>query len=232
MIYISVGHGSHGKDPGAVANGTNEFTECSAVASLLEKMYGMKMIPRDLTLKERIVWVNTHLTSSDVLIELHMDAATPVAKGATVFYREGNIDMGKSAQKFLSAYCAFSGTSERYVLTDAASRFGRLGIIRDVKCKPLLIELGFITNVADLSMVRANAANAIIRAINSTFITTPSMDTHESVPEWMQDACDWIKLTGISTGDRPLDTMKRGEVFELLRKLTIYLNNKYEPGAH
>ena len=86
MMYLSVGHS--GNKVGAVANGTTEFQECAKIAeTVVEQAHGtITLVPTTLDILPRIKWINEHAKESDVLIELHMDSASPTARGATVFY--------------------------------------------------------------------------------------------------------------------------------------------------
>jgi len=221
-LYISIGHGSHDTDPGACANGTTEYKECLRIGQHVTGYTDIKLVPVNLTLKERIQWVKTHLTPVDTVIELHMNAANPVAQGSDIFYRTEDKASGQLAQRILHMYCRESGIRERMTLGDTQSRFGRLGIIRDVPCQAFLIELGFLTNENDLNIVRSKAEKALLTTLTDLF-TIPLHTMKEEVPQWMQDACTWVKENDIATGDRPLDTITRGEAFELLRKFTSFI---------
>lgn len=221
-LYVAIGHGNYGSDPGACANGTTEYKECLRIGQHVTGYTDIKLVPINLSLKERIQWVRKNLTPLDTLIELHMNAAAPAAQGSDIFYRTEDKNAGQLAQRILHMYCRESGIKERLVIGDTNSRHGRLGIIRDVQCQSFLIELGFLTNENDLNSVRAKAERALLTTLTDLF-TIPLHTMKEEVPQWMQDACTWVKENDLSNGERPLETITRGEAFELLRKFTSFI---------
>lgn len=49
--------------------------------------------------------------------------------------------------------------------SDLTNRLGNLGFTSEVKCAALLVELGFLTNLAELNVVRQYGAKACIAGI-------------------------------------------------------------------
>lgn len=189
-LFLGAGHG--GKDPGAIAYGTSEYNECEkiarrAVKSLRDDGVDAVLVPLGLTLKQRIAWVNQNTSSVDYLIEIHMNAASPQATGAEAFFYDGSEYSKNLCASFLQTYCNNINLKNRGVKPDTATRFGRLGIIRDTTPIALLLELGFITNEHDLKQVRRDGQEALESACRGI------MGVEEKQPEiseWGKPAVD------------------------------------------
>ncbi len=154
MIYIGAGHGGGG-DRGAVANGSTEWDVCTKV---MQKVYEahpdrVRVIPQRLELRNRINWLQKNLSDQDVYIELHMNAASAKATGTEVFYLDGNISRRNTATGMSNRFSKEIGLVNRGAKPDTKTRFGRLGVIRDVRCQSYLIEMGFLTNTMDKKKV-------------------------------------------------------------------------------
>ena len=93
-----------------------------------------------------------------------MNAASAQANGAEGFYYDGSQESMERCVKLLGAYVGNIGLRSRGVKPDTATRFGRLGIIRDTKPWAFLLELGFITNLNDLNIVRREGKDAFVQA--------------------------------------------------------------------
>lgn len=165
-VYLSAGHS--GGEVGAVANGTNEETECKRIveeAIEICQKAGFKTVykvPTDLKLASRINWINTNIPVGDTLvIDVHMNSASALAKGAEYYFFRGNDYAQRTASNQLKQWCKDTGIASRGIFPDTDTRHGRLGIIADTKPFVLLLEMGFITNTDDLEKVRKKAARAL-----------------------------------------------------------------------
>jgi len=216
-IFISIGHGSHGKDPGAVANSTTEYNECLSIMHELQKISsGFILVPVNLTLVERIRWVKQNTSIADHLIELHMNSANG-ADGADIFYKAGDRDAGIFAQKILKRYSFESKVRERSVTGDTSSRHGRLGIIRDVPCTAFLLEMGFVSNIEDIKKVRDGAAKALAEVLLALFGLPFTYPHNQKVAEWAEQSFLKAEKKGF-TRDAPEDQIGTNRMRKFLIK--------------
>lgn len=228
MLYISIGHS--GKDGGAVANYTTEYSECFAIWEELEKQLKRstiryQLVPTNLLLTQRIKWVNERATNDDLLIELHMDSAPRGASGCTSYYYTGNETAKQKAGLFIETYSQYASIKSRGAKGDTTTRHGRLGIVRDTVPLAFLIELGFLTNSDDLTHVRTHGAIALQRALFRYYNT--DMPVPENTPsDDHKDAWKEAKEIGLTNGDRPKDPATREEVVTFMIRLKTYLTNQ------
>lgn len=232
MIYISAGHGSKNKkgvfDNGAMANGAKEYDEVQKIAAALVERNPsfLKLIPFGMNLADgtKTAWIRNHLQPTDMLFELHMDAASELAHGCTFFYHAAK-DVDKTmADAYGKLFSKATGIWYRGVKPDTSTRHGRLGIIRDVNVRSFLIELCFITNKEDLELARAKA----VSGLEAMLQLNHKPMTDRKLEQWEMDAMQFISDMGIMKNERPLETMYRAEVAELLRKFCLFLDSKYK----
>lgn len=175
-VFIAAGHG--GADPGAVGNGTNErdltIQIVNQAAALLsaQDMKGRQLVivPHHLGLVDSINWINANTTDKyhDLCIEVHLNAGG--GDGVEVFYFDGIATSKAFAQELLEPLVLYTGLPSRGVKSDATTRFGRLGFIRDTEPLASLIELGFIDDqdapaTNDVAVVREKGGKALAAAI-------------------------------------------------------------------
>lgn len=168
-IFLSVGHS--GGEVGAVAHGTTEFAECERIGRTVASTINnastntpVVFVPTTLKLASRLNWIKHNISAHDLLLELHMDSASPSANGATAFYRDGNMEAKSYAQKVIDAYTASSEIRSRGVKPDTNTRHGSLGICR-VHPTACLLELGFLSNKEDLEKMRERSAEALLKTL-------------------------------------------------------------------
>lgn len=221
MFYISIGHS--GGDVGAVANGAIEFNVCEKIGNKVVEILNAKKLPSkvvdpSLKLSPRIQLINKIATAEDVLIELHMDSASPSARGATVFYYTGDTKSQKMADLLADKYCSVTGIKKRASLGDTQNRHGRLAIVRDTKPRAFLIELGFISNVEDLKIVQEKAVDALVLAILEMLGIAPIIEEDKVAP-WAEEAFKKAEKKGFSKNDlnAPIDPVR-------LRKCLVKAN--------
>lgn len=234
-VFISLGHGG---EVGAMANGTNEHAEVVAVANKIKQYlpvipFEVVFVPYEYNLEQRIKFVNQTGTKDDYLLELHMNASGSMrTRGSEVYYYAGYPNLQMIAAKIAENYSVFSKTMNAGPKKDTEVRFGRLGIIRDTKPIAFLIEMGYITNVDDLMLVREKSAYAVVQALmaltgnkylESTTIPKISVVTTPVDPHKI--AVDWAITTKVSNGERPKETATREEVLHMIFNYHKFLKN-------
>ena len=209
-LFLIAGH-TQGKDEGAQNLQTKETENMVARNLLLQVFPKIKeliftdLCPFDLTLVEQINWVNKRASSSDFVVNFHLDSS-PQRKetGALCYYYGGSNESKAMADKFLKAYVQEIGLRNAGLLADTQSNHGRLGAIRDTKGWAFLLEMGSINN--DVEVVKAKGVNAILKALktlvgvtdmpvaaNQLFVDVP--DTHPYF-----EGVKWAKEKGVAAG--------------------------------
>lgn len=158
-IFLSAGHGAG--DPGAQAGGTTEdremrLTRDAAVQEMRSRGLEVSSVPDSLSLKETIAWINAYSRRGDVALEIHADSVGNTSiRGASAFYTDGNEQREADAQLVLQSLLkAVSGLPSRGVKSDTATGVGSLGFCRQVDIPSMLMELGFVTNPGDRSLLQ------------------------------------------------------------------------------
>jgi N-acetylmuramoyl-L-alanine amidase/Mannosyl-glycoprotein endo-beta-N-acetylglucosaminidase len=162
-IFISAGHGGFEggrRDPGAIVGGTTEAQQMillrdQIVPDLRSRGYEVLSVPDTLSLRQTIDWINTRDRRGDVAIELHADAfSDPNTRGASAFYIASNNERKKHAEMILLALLRrLPQLPSRGAKPDTATGVGRLGFCREVAPPSLLLEVGFMTNPDDRSLI-------------------------------------------------------------------------------
>lgn len=227
-LYLIAGH-TQGKDEGAQNLQTKE-TENQIARDLLLQVFPQvrdgifaDICPFDLTLEEKISWINKKAGSDDLVLSCHLNSSSErTEKGAMIYYYGGSQKSKEMAAKILDAYCRATGIANAGVQPDTASRFERLGIVRDTRGWAFLLELGSINN--DLPTVKANGVKGILAAIAAILGKAedqPFTDVDRTHPYF--SAADWAKKSGVASGygdgrlgiDEPLTV---GRFLAFLRK--------------
>jgi hypothetical protein len=170
QIFISAGHGgieSGGFDSGTVAGGTTESKEMELTRNLIVSeltSHNAKVlsIPDKLSLRESIAWINARAEQGDVALEIHADEASPSARGASVFYIDGNDERRDDARVMLNKLIDGVRGLTRHgsgVKPDTDSEPGSLGICRQVTVPSLLMEVGFLSNTQDRDLLQNNRSD-------------------------------------------------------------------------
>lgn len=233
-IFFAVGHGMGFGDPGAVAthSGATYYEHNVAKAALerakvIMKAQGVDVdyVPLDLTLPLRIKWVNEHIRNDQCLVELHLNAASAAAVGAEMFFYRGNPASEQLADQLLKAYCKSTGLKSRGVKPDTATRHKRLGIIADVRCRSVLLEMGFITNKDDLDIVISKGAlglaNIALSWGNKPFLSSyGDKETAQVISGWAAESVKKSVSKGVITDwSRPQDLAEPWWMAHVLYKL-------------
>lgn len=227
MKYIVAGHGG-GNDKGAIANGTTEAAVNEEVLKQLISDYPgtFEAVPFGLVLEDKIRWLQVRVKEGDEVLSLHMNAASPGAHGAEVYYLEGNKSARAYAEQYCEMYCEHTGLWNRGAKADSTTRHKRLGIIRDTKARnrAFLLEMGFLTNAEDLEAVQRKAVKAIAKMFE--LYDENNMEKPIELADWEKEAMEFGESSKVMTGGRPRDTVTRVEVAEVARKLYVYMLNK------
>lgn len=234
QVWFSVGHGNG--DPGAVAVHNNvrykEYEMCKQVVERVKRIcegqqISIGIVPYDLPLATgRIPWVNKNIRNDAVLVEVHMNSTgNSTVSGAEIFYRDGDIHGQIRADKLLKAYVTTTGQKSRGSKADSTTRHKRLGIIRDVRCKSHLIELGFISNAAEVEVVQSKAAIGLVNMALSWYNLPFLLDYGEKqmkqeISEWAKPSMEKARKKGIIENQTtPQDEVKAWWLAHVLHKL-------------
>jgi N-acetylmuramoyl-L-alanine amidase len=182
QVFVSCGHNNarntlvSPRDNGATSKGTDwsilyEYTYARRVArkiaeSWLHKSVLVVVVPEWLNLSQRIKYINNRAKDGDICIELHMNAGAVGATGSETFYFAWSNYARRKAEIFQAEFARLSSIKTRGVKPDTATRFGRLGFIRDTKPLALLLEMGFIGNPTDRDNVWLKWHTAFISALS------------------------------------------------------------------
>lgn len=171
-IVVDPGHG--GYDSGTTGvRGTKEKKSTLSMASILvEKLKesGANVVmtrhsDRYISLENR---VSTSIAyNADAFVSLHYNAALMDMRGIMTFYYSPNKEMSlaKSVQKYLI---------QKTGLADDGVRFGDYYVLRENPQPAILVELGFLSNAKEESIVttdrfQENAANGIVQGLTHYF---------------------------------------------------------------
>lgn len=163
-IFIAAAHG--GGDPGAVANNTNEATECiklvdEVVATLHPITPPGKTIykvPHELSGGLGVTYINKNSVTphEDICIEINMNSnqGTP-GTGIETYY--GYKPLAEVLQKNMVATLK---------LADRGVKWGdNYYFNKETRPMSALVEVGFINNINDLKVVREKGALAIAKGV-------------------------------------------------------------------
>lgn len=161
-IFISAGH--FNRDSGASSIiGTKEADEMMKTRDLLASELQARglvkdrdffLVPDDIDLGPTIRWINARSQRGDIAVEIHGDSASPSARGATAFHIAGNSQRQADAKKLVdSLVAAVPGLRNRGTKPDTDTRFRRLGFCRDIDIPSVLIELCFLSNRDDITLL-------------------------------------------------------------------------------
>lgn len=165
VLYVIAGHGAG--DPGACGNGYTEAERVRALASVIAQRGGSSVVLLDTSRN----WyadkgVNTlSVAKGNALVELHMDAATPSAKGGHVIIKAGIGGADQYDKALASAIASiFPGRAQSIVEESSLANANR-AYARGINYR--LLECGFITNAGDVQTFNARmteVADAILGA--------------------------------------------------------------------
>jgi N-acetylmuramoyl-L-alanine amidase len=158
MIFLDAGHcadkNSPNYDPGACAN---EYTEAEIAKKYrdiikikLHTLGATVITDNDKDSLKRVIEDFSISREGDIVLSIHLNAATPQATGVEAFYPQRFTNSEKEfADELVKGLSIIYGISNRGIKDETKSQHKRLGILKPngLNC---LIELGFITNAVDL----------------------------------------------------------------------------------
>lgn len=161
MIYIIAGHSN--SDPGAVSNVLKEADLTKRIRDLIytriKELQPRASVTKDDdkdTLSQVIAKIKPKITSKDVLLDIHYNAATPKATGVECFVSDNASAKSKElADVIATTTSTITGLHNRGVKKESQSARGRLGIL-NMKGTAVLWEVAFISNPSDVAKVESD----------------------------------------------------------------------------
>ncbi len=194
QIFISAGHGGFEngiQDLGAKVDNITEAQEMIRIRDLIvpelrSRGFQVLSVPDDLSLQQSISWVNARNRAGDIALEIHVGAFQNTdVRGATTYYIANN-DVRKSHAELmlLALLRRVPQLPSRGAKPDTAAGMGRLAFCRQIEPPSLLIELGYLTNERDRSLLLSRRRDFALgladglaswsRAINGTPDPSPT----------------------------------------------------------
>ena len=163
QIFISAGHGGFENgitDTGAKVDGITEAQEMISIRDLIVpalRSRGLKVlsVPDDLSLQDSISWINARSRDGDIALEIHLGAFQNTSvRGATAYYIASNEARKAHADLMLLALLRrVPQLPSLGAKPDTAAGMGRLAFCRQVAPPSILMELGYLTNDRDRSLL-------------------------------------------------------------------------------
>lgn len=162
MIFLDAGHCADTKspnyDPGACANNESEANIAKKYRDLikikLESLGATVVIDNDKDSLKKVIDDFSISREGDIVLSIHLNAASPQATGVEAFYPQRFTDAEKNfATELVYGLSNIYGIRNRGIKDETKSQHKRLGILKPngLNC---LVELGFITNAVDLIAVK------------------------------------------------------------------------------
>jgi N-acetylmuramoyl-L-alanine amidase len=166
-IYLTAGH--RGGTTGANYNGIKEAEETiwlrNEIAERL-KAKGIEVMLDDdsASLSEVIATINASCKPTDICVDLHFNAvANPSANGTESFKPFNSSDTEiEIAEDLLYATCMVLNTKNRGVKREGEGTHQRLAMLSDIKCNSVLLEICFISNIADANKYKEKREELVI----------------------------------------------------------------------
>ena len=166
-IYLTAGH--RGGTSGANYNGIKEAEETiwlrNEIEALLRKKgVNVEIDNDDASLSQVIATINASCKPTDICVDLHFNAvANPTANGTEVFkpfnFTDTEIEV---AEDLLYSTCMVLNTKNRGAKREGEGTHQRLAMLSDVKCNSVLLEVCFISNIADANKYKEKKDELVI----------------------------------------------------------------------
>lgn len=163
QIFISAGHGGFEnglQDSGVKVDGITEAQEMIRIRDLIvpelrSRGFTVLSVPDDLSLQQSIRWVNDRNRAGDIALEIHVGGfENKDVRGATTYYIANNEARKSHAELMLLALLRrVPQLPSRGAKPDTAAGMGRLAFCRQIEPPSLLMELGYLTNDRDRSLL-------------------------------------------------------------------------------
>lgn len=166
-IYLTAGH--RGGTTGANYNGIKEAEETiwlrNSITERLRNKGVEVMLDNDsASLSEVITTINASCKQTDICVDLHFNAvANPSANGTEVFRPFNSSDAEiEIAEDLLYATCMVLNTKNRGVKREGEGTHQRLAMLSDIRCNSVLLEVCFISNIADANKYKEKREELVI----------------------------------------------------------------------
>lgn len=162
----SAGH--HSKDPGAIGNGYKEADVTILIRNAV--MEHLKCYTNETTTDKD--WeTNTQYQNrirgikGKVVLDIHLNAATPSANGTEVIVSKNAGQMSKDfGKEILDATCLILGTRSRGLIDETKTARGSIGIV-NMSGIAALVEVCFISNASEMeTLMKDNNINKLGKA--------------------------------------------------------------------
>jgi hypothetical protein len=177
-IFISAGHGGQEGstiDPGVIAGNTTEAKEMILLRDLIvpelrSQGFEVLSVPDNLSALATIAWINARYLKGDIAVEIHADSSiNPNLRGVSAYYIGNNNERKSNADELLLALLSqVPDMINRGAIPDTNSALGRLDFCRKVIPPSVIIQLGFLTNIDDRSLLinrRSDVAKGLSRGM-------------------------------------------------------------------
>lgn len=175
-VFPSAGH--HDNDPGAVANDFIEFLEMNRFRDKLCDYLNSKNqeFTTDYNYETNSEYQNRiKPTKSDLILDMHLDAAGPTATGCGTFISNNAGQKSKDFAKRLVDGCSeIMGIANRGVRPESMTNRKRIGILNK-KGSAALIEFCFITNINDMRAFHSNE-DELVKFVGDLLIEFDNLD--------------------------------------------------------
>jgi N-acetylmuramoyl-L-alanine amidase len=116
------------------------------------------------SLSEGIATINAECKKTDICIDLHFNAVgNPSANGTEVFKPFNSLDTEiEVAEDLLYSTCMVLNTKNRGVKREGEGTHQRLAMLSDIKCNSVLLEICFISNIADANKYKEKKDELVI----------------------------------------------------------------------
>ncbi|MBO9997641.1 MAG: N-acetylmuramoyl-L-alanine amidase [Cyanobacteria bacterium SID2] len=197
-VFISAGHGGYENgqiDPGVITGGITEAQEMillrdRVMSELQARKVSVLSVPDDLSQQQTLDWINNRAKPDDVAVELHANAAlNPEARGTTVYYITNNSERRQEAERLIRALIQqVPQLTNRGARPDAVTGTGSLLFCRAISVPSLYVEVGFLTNPDDRSLIQnrrdqiaAGLADGLLSWVNRSPATPPSQVAYSQI---------------------------------------------------
>lgn len=165
-FFCNAGH--YNSDSGAKANGLIERDEVMKIRNAIKSKLDAFYVPDDLDLRHSIDWVNTQCKTEDIAIDIHLNSNINKAINGTEVYYYKNKELAK---KFSKAISDKIGTKDNGAIPDTQTYVGELGWVRQLKCRAVVIECLYISNLYDkMRLDYEKIADAIISVVTEPVV--------------------------------------------------------------
>ena len=165
-IYLTAGHrgGTTGANYGIREAEETIWLRDEIVKILQKKGVKVETDNNTASLSEVIATINAECKPTDICVDLHFNAvANPSANGTEVFKPFNSSDTEiEVAEDLLYATCMVLGTKNRGVKREGEGTHQRLAMLSDIRCNSVLLEVCFISNIADANKYKEKREEFVI----------------------------------------------------------------------